>query len=288
MAAGTVSALHIHPIKSCRRIELQEATVSAYGLAGDREWQVVDADGGCLTQRQHPRMALVAPELIDGGLHLRAPGHGSIDVARPTAEDRTVLAILGDEVPVGDAGDDVAAWLSAVLGTTCRLVAITRPDARRVKLVPQQPVSFADAAPVLVANTASLAFLQQRAAEPFGMDRFRPNIVVDTDAPWAEDTWQRFSVGAAEIEALLPWPSCAVPQVDQDSAERHREPAVVLKAHRWSTAAPPGMSRGLASLFENKSFFGIACAIAPDGATIRVGDPLTVHETREPLLAAPR
>lgn len=288
MAAGTVSALQIHPIKSCRRIELQEATVSAFGLAGDREWQLVDGEGACLTQRQERQMALIAPEPIDGGLRLSAPGRGAIEVARPAVEDRTVQALLGDTVPVGDAGDEAASWLEAVLGRPCRLVALTRPDVRHIKLVPQQPISFVDAGPVLVTNTASLAFLQQRASEPFGMERFRPNIVVDTDSPWAEDTWQEFSVGAARVEALLPWPRCAVPQIGQDSAERGREPAVVLKAHRWCSEAPPGLSRGLTSMFQNKGFFGVACAIAPEGAVIRVGDALEVHSTREPLLAAPR
>ncbi|MCC6433761.1 MAG: MOSC N-terminal beta barrel domain-containing protein [Acidimicrobiales bacterium] len=287
MTAGTVAALHIHPVKSCRRIELQEATVAAHGLVGDREWQVVDADGACLTQRQERRMALIAPEPIAGGLRLSAPGHDPLEVARPTEEDRTVRALLGDEVPVGDAGDAAARWLSAVLDRECRLVALTRPDARHVKLVPQQPVSFADAAPVLVANLASLAFLQARAAEPFGMERFRPNIVVDSDTPWAEDTWKTFSVGAAELEALLPWPRCAVPQIDQDSAERGKEPAVVLKAHRWGSVSSPGMSRGLRSVFENTSFFGVACAIAAEGTVIRVGDPLEVHTTQQPLLATP-
>lgn len=287
MTVGTVSALHIHPIKSCRRVELEQATVSAFGLAGDREWQVVDAEGACLTQRQIRRLALVAPTLIEGGLRLTAPGHDAIEVARPDAEDRVVRALLGDEVPVGDAGDAVAQWLEAVLGQPCRLVALTRPDARRTGLVTRQPVSFVDAGPVLVANTASLAFLQARATEPFGMERFRPNIVLDTDIPWAEDTWKAFSVGEAALEAWLPWPRCTVPQIDQESAARSKEPAVVLKAHRWATVAAPELPAGVRAIWENTTFFGLACTIGAEGAVIRVGDPLVVHSTQEPKLPAP-
>ena len=73
------------------------------------------------------------------------------------------------------------------------------------------------------------------ARKPFGIERFRPNLVVHTEQAWVEDTWRTFAVGAAELESLMPWPRCAVPQIDQDTAERGREPAVALRAHRWCT-----------------------------------------------------
>lgn len=286
MTTGVLSALHIHPVKSCRRIELAEATVSACGLAGDREWQIVDAGGGAVTQRQHRVLATITPALIEGGLRLSAPGSGHVDVARPTANDRTATALLGDEVAVGDAGDEVAAWLSGVIGEPCRLVALTDPDTRHIRLVRTQPVTFVDAAPVLVANNASLADLQRRASEPFGMERFRPNLVLDTDQPWAEDTWQAFSVGAAELEALLPWPRCAVPQIDQDSAERSKEPALVLRAHRWCSSAPT-LSRGLQAVVQGNALFGMAATIGAAGTVLRIGDTLSVQRSGDPLIAPP-
>jgi len=286
MTTGVLAALHIHPVKSCRRIELTEATVTACGLAGDREWQIVDATGAAVTQRQNPVLATIVPELLDGGLRLSADGHGSVEVARPTADDRTAIALLGDEVPVGDGGDDAAAWLSAVIGSPCRLVALTDLDTRHIRLVRTQPVSFADGAPVLVANTASLADLQRRATEPFGMERFRPNLILDTDQAWAEDTWTAFSVGGADLEAILPWPRCAMPQIDQTTAERHREPALVLRAHRWCSSAP-GLSPGRRGVVEGNALFGMACTITAPGTVIRVGDALTVHGTAEPVLAPP-
>src|SRR5690606_1992232 len=149
--------------------------------------------------------------------------------------DRQVRALLGDRVQAGDGGDEAARWFSAVTGTPCRLVALCDLEARRLRLVPNQPVSFADATPLPVGNEASRRDLERRAAEPFGMDRFRANLVVDGMAPWEEDTWAQFSVGAARLEAIIPVPRCAMPQVDQDTAERQKEPAVVLRAHRWCT-----------------------------------------------------
>ena len=123
-----------------------------------------------------------------------------------------------------DAGDEAATWFSELLGNDCRLVAVTSETNRTIGLVKQQPVTFVDAGPVLVANTASHAFLEQRANEPFTIERFRPNLVVATDTPWIEDTWKTFAIGAAELTNLLSWPRCTVPQIDQDTGERAKEP----------------------------------------------------------------
>ncbi len=286
MTNGSLAALHIHPIKSCRRVELTEATVSACGLEGDREWQVVDAEGNGITQRQHRELARVAPEPIPGGLRITAPGHGTVEVAKPAADDRTVKALLGDDVAVGDAGDEAAAWFSAVLGEPARLVALTSPTTRRIPLVKAQPITFVDAGPVLVASLASLADLVRRASEPFGIERFRPNLVLDTDAAWAEDTWKTFSVGGAELTSLLAWPRCPIPQIDQDTSERFREPALALRAHRWCTSAP-NVPPGLRAVVEGKGLFGVAATIGAEGTVLRVGDKLTVHTTAEPLIAPP-
>jgi len=286
MTSGSLSAVYIHPIKSCRRIELDEVDLSATGLAGDREWQVVGADTSTLTQRQHRVLATVQPEPITGGLRISAPGRGSVEVERPQVNDQTVLALLGDHVAVGDAGDEAAGWFTDLVGEECRLVAMTPQTTRTIPLVRQQPITFVDAGPVLVTNTASLEDLRARAREPFGMERFRPNLVVDTAEPWVEDTWKSFDIGAAHLDLVLSWPRCTIPQIDQDTSERHKEPAVVLRAHRWCESVPH-MPAGLRAVLEGNALFGIACAIGPEGAILRIGDTLTVHATTDPLIVPP-
>lgn len=288
MPDATLRAIHLHPVKSCHRVEVDRVVVSVAGLEGDREWQVVDAEGRPLTQRRHPAMATIRPALTEnGGIVLSAPAQSDIDVARPGSEARTVQALLGDEVAARDAGDDAAAWLSAVLGVACRLVALAAPDVRRLPAMLDQPVSFADAGPVLVANTASLSDLVARAVEPFGVERFRPNLVVEAADPWAEDTWHSFDLGAASLTAMAPWPRCAVPQVDQERGERRREPALALRAHRWCLGAGESVSAPLRPFFQGAGLFGLGCTIGPAGTEVRVGDELVVHRRVEPLLAPP-
>jgi uncharacterized protein YcbX len=292
MNAGRLTSIQIHPIKSCRRIvfdethNIWEVEITATGLAHDREWQIVDAAGTPVTQRQHRVLAVVQPQLIDGGLRISAPGHDAVEVAHPTANDVTIRGLLGDDVNCGDAGDEAAGFFTRVTGEDCRLVAITPETDRRVGLFPNRIVTFVDSAPVLVVNTASLIDLQQRASEPIPMERFRPNLVIETEDPWAEDTWKHFTIGDARLVGTLPWPRCAIPQIDQDTSERTKEPAVVLRAHRWCAEAP-GMAPGLRAALEGNALFGMASSIEPEGAFVKIGDHLDVQSTVEPLLTPP-
>ena len=287
MTVGTLSAIHIYPVKSCRGVALAEVTVVATGLADDRLYQVVDADGAPLTQRQHPVLATVQPLLIPGGVRVEADGIGPLDVARPTRNDVTASSLLGVPVEAADAGDAAATWFSNLLGVPARLVAMTESTDYRLPIPGiDMELSWADAAAVLVANRSSLDWLVAHATEPFEMDRFRPNLVVDVDSPWVEDTWRDFSVGSAQFGLGLAWPRCTIPQIDQRAGTRHKEPAKVLKEHRWCTEAPDA-DVALRALFEASALFGIGCTVEPVGATLTVGDDVVVRETSDPVIAAP-
>lgn len=300
---GTVTSLHIHPIKSCRRVDVESVTASATGLVGDREWQVISGIKP-VTQRSNRRLAVVDVEPIEGGLRLAAPGHSAIEVERPVAADTTSGSLIGVKVDAADAGDPAARWFGEVLEEEVRLVALptggsvsvpdglnifaqatTSRDTTSRDSTPQE-IAFNDLSPVLVANSASYEWLAERASEPFPIDRFRSNIVVETDEPFAEDTWATFRIGQAALRHGVIWPRCAVPQVDQDSGERRKEPAVVLKAHRWCTSAP-NLPETLRAVVENSGIFGIGCSVGPAGTQIAVGDSLTIDETMAPIMPNP-
>ena len=297
-----VAAIHLHPIKSCHRVEVDEAVVGAFGLVGDREWQVVDLDGAFLTQRVHPALARVHPASTATGVVLRCDGQPDLAVARPARVDTTADTYTG-RVPVGDAGDEAAAWFERLIGVPCRLVAMTEgyertfavpaaafPDpssslAAAVERATASAMSFADAAQVLVVNAASHRDLAERAVEPFGLDRWRANVLVEGADAWTEDTWRRVRVGDATLDIGLPWPRCAVPQVDQDTGERHREPAVVLRARRWCTTADEVPSF-LRPMLEGQALFGVMAAAGPVGVRIAVGDAVEVLESGPAVLPA--
>jgi uncharacterized protein YcbX len=286
VVAGTLTAIHVYPVKSCRAVELDRVEMTRRGLAGDRVFQVIDADARPVTQRREPRLARVRPMLVAGGLRLEADDRPSIEIATPTANDTIATSLLGAPVEAGDAGDHAAGWFSDLLGSPVRLVAVTDESDHRVPFPgAEMHLGWADGASVLVANTESLAWLRERAVEPFGMDRFRPNFTIDAE-PWIEDTWRDLSIGAARLGVGLAWPRCAIPQVDQIDGTRHREPAKVLKAHRWCSDAS-SVPEALRPVLEGNALFGIACSVAEPGATVAVGDDVVVHRTGPRVVGAP-
>ncbi|WP_347554071.1 MOSC N-terminal beta barrel domain-containing protein [Robbsia sp. KACC 23696] len=65
-------SLHVYPIKSCRGIAVDSALLTPYGLAHDREWMVVHAEGTeagtFISQRTHPALAWVVPRFVADGI----------------------------------------------------------------------------------------------------------------------------------------------------------------------------------------------------------------------------
>lgn len=269
-----LSGLLVYPVKSLRGCTVATAAVDALGLTGDRRFMVVDERGRFLSQRTLPRMALVETALTGDALMLAAEGAGTIHVPRvadPKAPRRTVSVWKSAGLTAEDCGDAPAAWLAAFLGVTCRLVRIGAEFHRPVLKFPpslaQPPhpaVSFADGYPLLVISEASLADLNDRLAaqgeDPVPMDRFRPNLVIAGCAAFAEDTWQRFQIGAIVLHAAGPCARCLVTTTDQRTATRQAEPLRTLARYRRDAIDPTNVNFGQNLIPETP--FG----------TLRVGD----------------
>ncbi len=68
MPRSRIAALNVYPVKSCAGFSRDRVRVAARGLvattpsgsAGDREWMIVDRDGRFVSQREYPRLALIA------------------------------------------------------------------------------------------------------------------------------------------------------------------------------------------------------------------------------------
>ena len=261
-----LAAIAIYPVKGCRRVELASAQLAPSGLAGDRDWMVVRPDGRFLSQRTHPALARVVARLTPGGLALEAPGLAPL--ALPAAGSPCEVEVWRDRMAALDAGEAAAAWLARLLGEPARLVRrgpSTRRYADRAWVGEQDvPVSFADAYPILVCTTASLAVLNARLPAPVPMNRFRPNLVLEGLAPFAEDGIRRLRIGAAVLRLVKPCARCTVPAVDQDTGEPGIDPAPALKAFRYDREL-----RGVT--------FGVnALADGPPGALLEVGMPVEV------------
>jgi uncharacterized protein YcbX len=268
-----LAALHIHPVKSLRALSVQSAQVDQAGVAGDRRFMVVDPCGAFLTQRTNPRMALVGAFLEVDSLVLRCAGLLELRVRRypdPNASLMKVRIWKSEGLQAEDCGRAPAEWLSAALGTPCRLVRAGPAFSRSVAGASPEngdTVAFPDAYPFLVTSEASLGDLNRRlGAESLPMNRFRPNLVVAGCKPYEEDTWKRFRVGGIVFRAAGPCSRCVIAATDQETGVRGVEPLRTLAGYRRDPAEPAHVNFGQNLVHEVKS--GI----------LRVGDPVEILE----------
>jgi uncharacterized protein YcbX len=231
-----VSSLVIYPLKSCRGIEVDLATVGATGFEHDRRWMLVGEDGTFLSQREHHRLALVRVRLEEDRFVLDAPGLPSLEVTMERGVGPTSrVQVWDDECAAIAEGEDAARWFTKHLGCSARLVRIASDEARPLGSSMAQPgdhVSFADGFPFLLLSSASLDGLNHRLSLPVPMDRFRPNIVIDGCEPHAEDRWSRVRIGEVTFRFAKPCARCVVTTVDQNTGERRREPLRTLSTYR--------------------------------------------------------
>ena len=233
-----VVSLHTYPIKGCAGTARTVAQVERRGLALDRAWMVVDSEGQFMTQREIPRLSLVTPTVDGDQLNVTIASVGATNVPLKRVERslRTVT-VWRDSCLAVDEGDVVADLLSEHLGRAVRLV---RMAERHVRDVPgsDAETGFADAFPLLVISEASLADLNARIVDRGGqavpMERFRPNIVVNSCEAYAEDSWGEVQVGDVSFAMAGPCERCTVTTIDQSTGfpVHGGEPLATLAAYR--------------------------------------------------------
>ena len=227
-----ITELNVYPVKSLGGITLEQATLGARGLEYDRNWMVVDDVGRFVTQRQMPAMARIAVRLESDRLLLEHPDVEplSIELAGSDQPSLTVY-VWEDACRALDEGPEAASWLTGVLGdwkgSGLRLVRFAPDERRAVEPFYQQGedahTAFADGYPFLIASQASLTALNQvlegKGLAPLPMNRFRPNIVVEGAAPFAEDGWNELASaeGSYRFGIRKPCQRCKITTVDQSS-----------------------------------------------------------------------
>ena len=236
---ATLSGLFVYPLKSARGVALKRARVGARGIEHDRRWMVVDQQGVFVSQRTQPRLALIGTALDGAVLRLAAPGLPDLEVEPPLDAATQPVRVWKDDVPGLVAPSAACKWVSEHLGASCRLVYLPDSAQRRVAAPyePAQLVSFADAFPFLLLSEASLADLNNRLESPVPMDRFRPNLVVEGCAAYAEDGWKLISIGPVAFVVAKPCSRCVTTTVDQETGERGREPLSTLATYRRAGSA---------------------------------------------------
>ena len=292
--SSEITSLRVYPIKSCRGLSLEKTTLHMEGLDLDRRWMLIDANThDFLTIRQIPQMTLINTALSADSQFLVVTFTGVADKEvrvplRPDAAWLDAHTTLG-QVKIWDIdtdayiyGPEVNGPFSAFLGRDVCLVykgptpRVMRGNGDPRLLGRTQSVNFPDVHPVLVASEASMAELNSRLVEkgvgPIGVERFRANVIVKGGEPWVEDEWKVVRVvdgegKVLEFDVLARCARCQVPNVDPDTAEKH-------KTQPWDTL----MSyRRVDEGIKYKPCFGMLCAPRGEGA-LEVGMRFDVLE----------
>jgi len=273
---ATVTALFVYPVKSSRAIPRSRVRVTRTGFEWDRQWMVIDGNGTFLSQRTHPQLARIVPEVMSGALVLSAPDMPPLHLPLSSIGERIAVRVHRDPCVGLDQGSAAHEWVSRALGQPVRLVRVPPQPERRANpafagTVPA-PMGFADGYPVLVCNQASLDDLNERMPEAIPMERFRPNVVLDGLPAWAEDRIDSIHVGDLTLRLVKPCTRCTIPSIDQQTGLPSTDPAPVLKKFRF-----------------NKELLGIsfgenAVIVSGTGSEIQRGAPC--HVSFEPAVAA--
>lgn len=262
-----ITDLRVYPVKSMGGRSATEAAVEPWGLAGDRRWGLADEAGDKVTAREvRGLLGLVAERSADGGIRITDSRGASIVVAAPRGV-RPVSVSHARQGRASPAPDAVNRWISERVGVPLRLVWQEDPRVRTV--APEHggrdgdALSLADAGPLLLTSEASLARLREWVGPAWAdedpatsMLRFRPNVVIDGEIPFAEDGWGRVRLGEVELRATERCDRCVMTLVHPVTLERGKEPIAALSRHRT---------------WDGKTWFGIRLAPV-SGGTLRVGD----------------
>jgi uncharacterized protein len=223
--AGRVAALFRYPVKSMAAESLEQIDVSWHGLAGDRRWafvqeSLVRSNFPWLTIRERSGMWHYRPEFAEPD--------------RPEAS-RTIV-----HTPGGQDLDVVDPALAEELGPGVRVI--------------KQNRGVFDTMPLSLLTMQSIAALEGMVGRDLVVQRFRPNVLVTSDAPFVEDSWVGSELRIGEL----------VMRVDQRD-----ERCVMVNVDPASTERDASILRAIAR--ERQACFGVYGSIVTPGR-VAVGD----------------
>ena len=127
-----VSEIWIYPIKSTKGIQLTTSRVGPMGLLYDRLFVIVDQNKRFISQRTHPKLALLETSFTKPRLlTVKTPEGKSVDIPLeepPTPYEVHDVTIWSDKCEGIDMGDDIAKLINSFLGTGQEMRLMRIPD----------------------------------------------------------------------------------------------------------------------------------------------------------------
>jgi hypothetical protein len=190
MPAPTLVEIRRYPVKAMGGEALEHADIDARGLVGDRAFAVVDGDGKLATGK-HSRRFRRRDEVFE--------------FASRTTPDGVRVTGRGGDWPVPADGLDHV--LSEAMGDP-------------VRVLPETSTPYFDGGQVSLVGTASLDWCRSALGVDADRRRIRPNLVVETDEPFVEETWTGLGVGDVRLVHVERIERCRMIDIAQEGLPR--------------------------------------------------------------------
>lgn len=233
----TISKLLIYPIKSLGGVPCTSASALRSGLEHDRYMMLVDDKNQFLTQRGEAKLALFKMqkdgdeiEITNGDQAIR------FSLAQEENNKQLKVQVWNDKVEAISPYPLINEWFSDMLKKKVTLVRKADVFSRHFendKSNGKCPVSFADGYPYLILGEGSLNFLNAKLKEPIPMNRFRPNIVLNTEWDGEEDGWVDYTIGEVPFRNMRKCFRCNVTTINQETGKKGKEPLSTLTKYRY-------------------------------------------------------
>ena len=257
-----VKELYIYPIKSLAGIPVQSAKAEEMGFENDRRWMLIDENNQFITQRNHPNLSQFYPKIKADKVEIKHNDKKHEFYIRESLDEPIFSKVWDDESKLVEVNKATSKWFSEALGFTCKLVKISNKGDRKhnsTKLDKMLNVSLADGYPYLLVGSESLDFLNEKLEEKITIKRFRPNIVISTELPHEEDTFDTFQIGDVKFKNAKPCGRCVMINNNPVTGIMLKEPLKTLSNYRK---------------VDNSVLFGTNILCLNEGI-IAVGDVLT-------------
>ncbi len=249
-----VASINFAPVKSLALIGTDNAAFTHRGIAEDRRFVALDAQGRVVTQRQLGALTRVRAEYAAerDELTMTFPDGGVVS-GTPRAGERMATVLWGRVVEGAEA---LGGWSDALSEFCGARLTLMKPDA---------PGACFDEYPVSVMSQASIDHLSSltRGGKSFEPERFRPTLLLDGCAPHEEDGWLGKAIRVGErlrLRLVARDPRCAITTLDPATGERDFDTLRLILSYRPSVRA---------------AYFGVYAIVESTGSAA-VGDEVSL------------
>lgn len=250
-------------VKATKLLEVERATVTFRGIAGDRQFILLDETGSPLPAGEH-RHFLPLKFHFDKEqkvLMLTYPDGATVKEDCLLSEETFDLNFLGmRNIAVRKVAGEWNNRLRKFSGKAVKMVkVITEGDG-------------IDVLPITLVTTGSLKDLSKRTGSLVDHRRFRANLVIEHAEPFAEDSWngKTMRIGSVVLRIRSSVPRCVVTQLDPDTGVNNVRTIPTLMGFRQKVHLPDGLMPDYAT----PGFASYAEVHAP--GAVAVGDAVSI------------